>query len=978
MAQQTITGRVTDPAGEPLVGVNIYVPSTESGTVTDFEGNYEVTVPSPTARLVVSYTGMQTREIIVGNRNRINIILREEASMLDEVVVTAYRGEQKAKDLVGSYDQVTTEALETDRPIESFDKLLEGRIAGVQVQTVTGEPGLPVQVQIRGQGSLPRVTGNISASTQPLFVLDGVPLFDVTETNTNNSLFSDVNSQRLNPLTFVNPDDIESITVLKDASATALYGADAANGVILITTKSGSRRAGSRFNLSFSQGIAETINDIQFLNTAEYVELYRETLFNGGENPAQAGRTDIETDWRDLVQRNSTNADLDLSLSGNRDELRYRLSAGYNGLQSIQRGNGLQQGNFSVKVDVPLGDKLQLGTRLSTAYSHREGLTAFNAFSFPPNLPVRNPDGSFNNDGFFQFRPNPAALLEQNENYSNLLSANGVLTLSYRPSAAWRFRSQTGVDLYDQDQFQYNSALNGSGRSRDGLLRRSNRRNLQWITNGQAQWSPQNTGAHHPSALIGGELQRQETAQLVATGSGFPFDDLRRLDFLPRESKNVGESNFERSKASLYGELGYDYDYRYYVKLNARRDATSLFGGDQQANIFWALGLSWAFAEEPLWRERLPLGIDYGKLRLTYGITGNSRLGIYTAQGLYRYGNGDDYGQQIGLTVSAPINEFLSWERKRQLNLGLDLGFGEGRYGATLEYYYNRTIDALTSFDTPLESGFTSIVANAAEILNRGWEVTLRREANPEADFGWFSSVNFSRNYNELLDIAREEVPEGGNVIQGLVIGRDLGTLYGVPYAGVDPYNGKSLYRLADGSITDDVRRAREPANLVPLGTRTPDFYGGWTNRFSWRSFSLSALINYSYGSLIVVDDLTFQDGRQIAFNNQSRNQLDRWQQPGDLTDTPATNRDNPLVSRSSRYFYRNDYLQLASLTLNYTLPETLVRRWKMRNASVYALVNNLGYLYNDTSPRNRNSVAEYRFTFPEQRAYVLGIKMGW
>ncbi|MBC6994812.1 SusC/RagA family TonB-linked outer membrane protein [Neolewinella lacunae] len=988
-AQLMVKGKVTDETGEALVGVAIRVGDSGSGTLSDLDGNFELNVKDERVTLFLSYTGMRSltypldRATITttagGLRQAtLSLVLQSDVAQLKQVVVTAYRGAQERKDLVGSYEAVQLAELAPDRPEESIDKLLEGRIAGVQVNLTTGEPGLPVEVKIRGQSSLPRIGSGVAASTQPLFVLDGVPLFDVTETNSTGSVFSDVNSQRINPLTFLNPEDIESITVLKDASATALYGADAANGVVLITTKSVKNQDRLSFQVSYNQGYAKPIDEIKFLNTEEYVELARETLFNSNRNPAEAGTTEVFTDWRALVQRTSTNRDLDMVLSGGSAKgAGYRISAGYSELQGAHLRNGLEQLNLSVSLSVPLHEKLELGLRVNGSTQKREGISTYNAFSYPPNLPVRLADGSFNNDAFFARRPNPVAALEQNEDETNSKNLNSQINLSYAPGTTLQLRWLAGIDYISTDQFQYFSALNGSGAAQGGSLRLAQNDNGQWVSNVQASWSPQLGDAHHISLLGGGELNSQTQQRLVATGNSFPFDDLRQLRFLPADRTRVSESLFERRKASLYGELAYNYRYRYYLKLNGRRDASSIFGGDQQAQTLWALGSSWNISEEKWWGSQ-PLGISFAKLRLSYGITGNSRIGVYTARGLYRFTN-DVYVDQVPLVASAPINDFLGWERKQQANLALDLGFGtDNPFRLTLEVYRNTTVDAITSAAVPLESGFTSVIANAASLRNQGVELTFHYDGATDRKWVYNSSFNVARNRNVLLDINTEDLPATVGDPRAFRIGEDVNSFYGIIFAGVDPATGKELFQLADGTITDEIAPTREIANLVKLGSGSPDFFGGWSHSLRHGRFTAAAQFNFSYGGLLFVNDLTFQDGRQILFNNQSVNQLDRWQQPGDVTDTPRPSIDKPLVSRSSRYVYQINYLQFASLSLNYRLKTGARTPLNTQQVNLFALVNNLGYWYDEPRRENRNTIAEYRFNFPQQRAVVVGVKLGW
>ena len=960
----------------PLIGVTIRAVGTTTGTVTDVDGKYRIELTDTVTNLAFSYLGMAPRVLALNGRRLINVSLQPVGMELDGVVVTGYRGAQTRRDLVGSYAEVSTEELAADRPVESIDALLEGRVAGVRVQTVTGEPGLPIRIDIRGQSSLPVTGGNITASTQPLYVLDGVPLYDVLETNTTGTIFSDLNNQLLNPLAFINPDDVESIVVLKDASATALYGADASNGVVLITTKSGAAGK-TKVSFSASYGTGRPINEIQFLNTAQYIELARETLFNDGLNPALAGAADVETDWRGLVLQNPTNTDIDLALSGGQGDITYRLSAGYNLNESVHKRNGLEQGNLNLNLRFPVNDRIILRTRLSGAVQHKESLRSFGAFTFPPNLPVRNPDGSFNNDGFFERRPNPVALLEQNENYHDSYNLNGRITLNYRATKSIDLRLLAGVDQQQRDQFQYRSALNGSGALSGGRLIQTDSRNLQWISNGQATWSPEIGGNHHLNSLLGGELQRQRQERSLVSGDGFPFDDLRRIDVLPDANVAAASNVFETAQVSGYGEVAYDYDYRYYLKLNGRRDASSIFGGDQQADLFWAAGAAWGFSAEPGLKDRLPLGVSYGKLRASYGVTGNSRLGVYTTGGVYRQEFFDEnYGGALPALVAAPANDLLGWERKRQTSLGLDLAWPEDYVRLTLEYYSNRTIDGIVSFDTPRESGFSSIVGNGVSLRNYGFEATIRYQTARDRRLRYHGSFNFARNRNELLSLDFRDVPRSTQVSQ-FIVGQDINLIYGIPFAGVNTATGVAEYRLPDGTVTSERSAVIDPQNYVPIGRGVPDFYGGWHQGLSYGAFELTLQLNYSYGGDELVDRLTFTDGQQILINNQSVNQLDRWQRPGDVAPVPRLSIDNPPVSRSSRYVFRANYLQFSALSLSVDPVQLGWFKQRLRSAKVYVLVNNLGYLYDERRREDRNGVAEYRFTFPQQRAVVVGLKVG-
>ena len=970
--QRTITGMVRSTEGELLIGATILLPGTDQGTATDYEGKYILDIPADAEELVFSYTGMQTKTLTVGNRTRLDVILQPDVQMIKEVVVTAYTGELDQKDLVGSYEQVEGDELLPQRPIESFDKMLEGQVAGVQVELNTGEPGLPVQVRIRGNASIPPVrSSDIVASGQPLFVLDGVPLYDVSETNTANTPFSNTLDQQLNPLMFVRPEDIESITVLKDASATAIYGANAANGVILITTKQG--KAGkAKLTGGFSTGFSNLINEVEFLNTREYVTLARETFFNTGKNPADAGPLDIETDWPALTQRQGSIINANLSLSGGNNKTTYFLSAGYYEENAISRGNGLERITLRSNLNTKLSEKLNLRYGFSGGYVRKTSFSDFGAFTYPPNQSPINPDGSFNNGGFFINRPNPVAALAQNEFFHDAFNINNNLRLSYEILPGLEVRISGGLDGYLQLQYQYESALNGSGRTRNGQARRFTRGNLQWVANGQVSYQ-RNFDRHRLSTLAGVERNKQITYRQRISANDFPSDQLREFWTVNTENIDADESNYQDASESFYAQVSYDYDYRYYLTLSGRRDASSIFGGDVQAANFFSAGAAWAFSQER-WMEPMEW-LHFGKLRASYGLTGNSRLGTYSARGLYGYNDAFLYGNNIGIAPTAPANDNLTWELVRKYNFAIDLELAESRLRITIEHYRHYTEDAIYTIPVPLESGFTNIVTNAADQRNTGWEASIET-VNTEGEVRWTTRFNMARNRNQLTRIEAERFPASSLNSRGLVVGQNSSVIFGVPFAGVDPYNGKPLYFLPDGSITDDDDLVDDPANWVPIGQAAPDWYGGMTNTVTYKGLSLACLVSYTYGGDILVNGLTFTDGRQISFNNQSSNQLDRWQQAGDLTDTPRLHIDNTFQYNSTRYLFENDFLRLANVNLSYRLPDRWLDALGISSFSLTAQANNLGYLYSTRSRANRNGIAEYRFRFPEARSFMFGLNV--
>lgn len=966
-AQMTITGRVVNESGETLIGVNVVASQSGRGTITDLNGEYEITVPDNEKALAFTYIGMEKRVAIINNRRVINVTLKESSEILDEVVITAYRGGVEEKDLVGSYSQATQEDLETDRPVESLDQLLEGKVAGVQVESISGEPGLPVKVRIRGEGSLVRPGGaDVVASAQPLYVIDGVPLFDVLELNPNRNEFNTLNPEPLNPLAMLNPEDIETITVLKDAAATSIYGANAGNGVILITTKKG--RAGSHtINVSTTLGFAEEINDVKLLSSPEYVQLFREQLFNSGEDPSQAGSPDLFTDWRGLAQQQGFNTQTNLSFSGGTEKSTYRLSLGYYYLQSIAKRNDIARYSANLSLQQNFSEHVNLSTALNFSRLDKEAINTFNPRGFPPNLSPFLDNGQLNEEGFFATRPNPVSVLRQNENSYDNYDVNGRTTLTVKAYPWLKLTSLFGVNLYTNRQRLFQSGQNASGRNRDGYLSINNDENFRWIWSNRVSGDLPLKGMHRMSYIGGFEVQDRRNLNARSIGQGFISEDLREISFA--SERDARSSSFRDALVSGFADISYNYDYRYYASISWRRDASSLFGGDVRNADFGAIGLSWIFSEELFWNlDRITLG----KVRASFGTSGNARIGTYAAQGTYSLGINNQYGGVIGAFPANAANPDLGWESTTKWNLGLDLEWNNN-IKLTTELYSNTVNNAISSVSIPAESGFNTVIFNNGSMRNWGMEFTLSGQVIQNESWRWTTNFNAAFNRNKVLSVPVERIQSLSAV--GIREGEDVNTLYGVKYAGVDPYNGEPLYQLSSGEITDDRDLAYDIDNRQPIGRSAPLIAGGLTNAVQWKNFSLSVFLNYSYGGDFLISEFYISDGRQIAFLNQSVNQLDRWQQAGDITYVPRLDINNPFQRTSTRLLFDNDFIELNNVRFSYT-------PFRQKNGPVYLKslelslqVNRLGIWYFSKTKADRNGPKEYRFEFPRQRNYSFSLK---
>ncbi|MDX5480616.1 MAG: SusC/RagA family TonB-linked outer membrane protein, partial [Hymenobacteraceae bacterium] len=912
----------------------------------------------------------------VQDQSNFEVMLEQDAMSLKEVVVTsAYTGEKRREEVVGSISQLTARELQVDRPVESFDKMLQGMVAGVQVETNT-EPNKPVKINIRGQGSLTSFGGGRSTSTQPLFVVDGVPMYEQQRGDAS-GVFNGENL--LNPLSNINPQDIESVSVLKDASASAIYGADAANGVIIITTKAGAAGK-TRFNLDYRTGVSSFINEFKYLSGPQYYELLRETYINNGRpaNVAEmmAGSKTINTNWFDMLNRNASYHSANLDVSGGKDNTTYRFSSGYLNQQASAIGNDLQKLFFRLRLDQNINDKLKVGVNLSPSITRQNTLNNFGNIQLPPNISPYKEDGSYNN--ILQV-PNPLAVLAQNEEYSEGVAFTGSATAKYKLTDAISFSGLLGSDYYSKKETQYKSAKNSTGINRGGELKIYDRSNLSWIAFIQGMYDKTFAGRHTVNYLAGTQVQDQETQLLYGQGSGFTYDRMRELSMA--QNRNAASSKNASATVSYYSQLGYDLDKKYFLNLNVRSDKSSVFGGDKQVAVNGSVGLGWIVTKESFLQPNKIL--NHLRLRTSYGSTGNSRIGSYAARGLYRFSSLDPYN---GNTSSVPDltgapNPDLGWEKNLKFNFGMDVTL-LSRINITAEVYRNTIKNLISSVSVPLETGFETISANTGTMVNQGLELTINSANIESPDFTWNTTLNFGLNRNKITEF------NGGltglyseNAAAVTKVGVSTGSIWGFRWAGVDPQTGAELFYDNHGNLLD-----ARTVNTLPvtegtvLGDRLPTFEGGLINTFSYKDLSLTVNLVYSYGASFLASYTVQADGRNLDHSNQSVNLLDRWQKEGDMTNVPMLTNDisRKLVRNSSRYIHDLTHIKLSNVSLNYLLPERLTKVVKLERVSVFSNASNLLYWYREKSPAGRNGVAESRFLYPEMRPVVGGIRVGF
>jgi len=973
-----IRGKITSDEGEALGGAVVNLKGTGKTAVTNDKGEFTLTVDPAEAALgtlVVTYSGYLRREIKIGNRKELQISLEKNVQEMKSVVVTnAYSRPKRKEEVVGSISTVTAKELQTQRPIESFDKMLEGLAAGVQVQTNT-ELGTPVRINIRGQNALtPLATRNqtqLTTSAQPLFIVDGVP---VIEQRRGDEPIAFINrEQLLNPLAGINPTDIESISILKDAAATSIYGANASNGVVIITTKKG--RAGkTRINVGYSYGWSQPINQVKWLSGKQYHDLVKELYINMGRDPFAAellaGPSDINTNWFGLTNRYGNYHNIDFDMSGGSEGTQFRLSGQFQDQQSIQKGNDYKRASFNLRLDQVLTPKLNMTASLSPSFIQKNGLNVYSNVPIVPNVPAYNADGSY-----YQLSallvPNPLAVLEQNVDFHSGGTLNGSLRLNLQATKHLTLSTNFGISGLLNKQNLFFSGKNATGATRDGFAEIYDRINFGWVSFSQAQWRQRIKDKHGIDITAGFEAQSQNTKLLRGTGSGFTY---YRLNELSNARNNEAASSRQTSSSySVYGQASYDFNQKYFINISGRYDAASIFGPDFNATVNSAIGAGWNISQEKLLANAS--FVDLLRLRVSYGSTGNSRIGSYQAKGIYTFSDAGYNGYTSASPSSAP-NPDLGWEKGYKFNAGVDFNFLK-RFNLTFDVYNNITDDGISSIRIPVVNGFTTTLANIAKMRNRGFDVSLSAQVLNKR-VTWTSTLNAGYNKNIILAVKNNEALYSSNdLASALREGYSTSAIWGFKYAGVDPQTGEPLYVNNKGATVPILQLDRSILNSYIIGDRLPKLQGGFINAFSYRGISLNIVLTYSFGAKDLIDYNLEANGNNLTNRNGSVNLLDRWQKPGDIATIPKL-RQLPLpVVNSTQYVYDASFIKINNVSVTYLVPS--IKKLNGLRTTVFVNATNLAYWYKQGSPAGRNGYREYRFgTFPEAQTFSWGARFNF
>ncbi|UFH56097.1 TonB-dependent receptor [Spirosoma sp. KNUC1025] len=964
---QAVSGLVTSSdEGTGLPGVSVSVKGSTQGTLTDANGNYRLSVGN-NATLVFSFIGFNSVEQPVNGRSVINVQLKTDVRNLNEVVVTGY-GQQIKRDLTGNIAKVRAADIQ-DQPVTTFDQALQGKAAGVQINAGSGKLGQGIQVRVRGQSS-------VSASNQPLYVIDGIPV------TTENLSF---NSASTNPLADINPQDIESVDILKDASAGAIYGARAANGVVLITTKRG--KAG-RTNINFGAqyGSSKPTRKLEFLNTEQYVSFYNRAAANSdridGLDPNDPDSytsymkgfyetqglgtygtpNQVSTNWGDLAYQDAPYQQYDLNINGGNEKTTFYLSGQLLDQKGILIGNALQRYAGRINLDHQVSSRLRVGFNTGLTRTYNQRLSADNQFdnpmqmvALPPmtpatdpttGLPVGTPPGDISIPVYYNPLINIGNSYFNTTVYRNISSVYGQLTLMKGLS----FRTEFGLDvLNQQEELYYNSKTQRNFSAPQGIGQNRYVRVENYNTN---NFFTYNTlfGRSNLDVTVGMSYQQSQQKTNFTEGRDFPSDAYRQIASAARKTDGSStESNFRF--LSYFARANYKFADRYLLGLSARIDGSSRFGRNSRYGFFPAVSAGWVLTEEEFLKSNNTL--SFLKIRSSYGRTGNADIqtaGNVSLQNFPQLGlfTGDSpYGAQPGQRPSQLANPDLKWETTDQFDVGIDFGFLNNRINGEIDYYNKQTSGLLLNVNVPGTTGFATQFKNVGKLENQGFEFVLNTE-NLTGAFRWTTNFNAAINRNKITNLQGQIIEGGINAMSRAVEGQPLGVFFTQEYAGVDPANGDALWYKnttnTDGSIDRSTTNTYSQAQRVVVGSPLPKWTAGITNTFSYKGFSLNVLFNGVFGN-----KLNFYGvGRYSSANgrfedNQTVNQLAAWTPENPNTNVPEARLFfNNGAQSSSRFVLDGTFVRLRTVTLSYNLPKTLINRIKLNTVRVFVTGQNL------------------------------------
>ena len=987
-AAGAIRGTVIDSASRrPVDGVQVVLAGTTLGALTSSGGTYvirNVPVGTYSVRATRLGFGPAQRSVTVAalDTSVADFTLRAAALNLSQVVVVGY-GTANRREVTNAVTTVRSEDL-VNVPVASVEAALQGKAAGLQVIQNAGNPGNGISVRVRGSSSL-------SAGNQPLYVIDGIPMLRDSYSQLG------MGGQDVSAVSGISPDEIASIDVLKDASASAIYGSRGSNGVVLITTKRG--QAGRpKITWNGYYGTQDLSKKVNMLNAKEYVAYFNEAAKNDGyaddELPFAPGVDDtINTDWQESVLQTAPVYDLSLGMTGGSDRISYFVSGSFFNQKGILVGSQYRRANVRANLDFSPSSKLSVRTSIGLG---REGNfrnendntidgVATNALANQPNVRVRNSDGTFTSTDDGLEYTNPVALGVLDNAESRTLRAMGNSELSYAFTDRLRLNGRVGVDMLNLRDLRWNSPLiiGTYAASARGVAQQGNTTVSRYVAETYLQWDAPGQRFGQLSLVGGSGVEYNSRENDFLQGEGFGSSQFRYPGNAGKVTSYDG-GRTDNNLASFFSRGTWSLKDRYFASASVRMDGSSRFGDNNRYGLFSSGSIGWALSDEA-WLSAIKKVGDL-KLRLSYGETGNQGIADDYAP-LARFGRAN-YSDVPGIAPSSLANPDLKWETTREFDVGVDFSMLSGRVGIVADYFKKKTDDLLVSRPITSTSGFTSVYDNIGNIENRGWEFQLSTEPIRESKVGglsWSSDFNISFLKNEVTALYRNEPFNAGiRSLNRVEIGQPLGAFHTLRFKGVDPQTGDAIYDdvNGDGDITADDR--------VIVGSPHPDYFGGFTNTISWKGFDFRSFVQFTQGNKVFNAIRIFADDGGYYFDNKLRDSYEkRWKKPGDIAEQPRLSYDGTSGARdvSSRFVEDGSYVRLQELTLGYRLPRSWARTFNLDEARFFVSGRNLvtwtdytGYNpdVNSNGSSATISLGTDFYAYPLARTFSFGVRGAW
>lgn len=952
-SQTIIRGNVIDEkTKEPIIGASVALKATTNGTLTDAHGGFslQVTKALPVT-LSISLVGYKSQDIDVYDAEEpIILSLKEDFNFLDEVVVTGYTSQQR-RSVSGAITSINLSDGIKETAASGFDQLLQGKAPGVQISSNTGVPGGGVIFRVRGSNS-------INAGVDPLYIIDGVFI------SNSNLISTGMGGQtQSNPLSDINPSDIENITVLKDANATAIYGSLGANGVVIITTKRGKQDTKAKISVSLSHGWANAIKKFRSITGPETAILANEAAYNTGIDRGLSP-SDIKLPFADpsgmpTYDRNSdlfrtaALSNYEISAQGGNSNSTYYVGLGYTKQESVVKPSDFERYSGRLNYDNNLTSKLKIGTSINLSKVYRNVSSNDNnpkgvinsAIFVRSYLPIYNEDGSYARYGSFD---NHLALIEHLDNNATTWRTIGNLFLEYNLLKELKFRSSWSLDNTDLTESNYADTFISAGIATNGSATSYKAKNIVYTAEQLLTYNKVFKDKHALNVLLGNTVNAVQEEYTSASGQGFATNDLKDISVAATKSGSASKS--ESRLLSFFGKASYTYNNKYTIDGSIRADASSKFGKNKRWGYFPSVGLTWDASQESFIKNIN--FFDALKFRGSFGYSGNQNgIGSYAALGLWSAGS--NYLETAGTAPSQLANPDLTWETTRQLDLGFDFAILKNAISFSFDYYNKYTYDLLLNVPVPYRSGFTSFLQNYGAVRNSGVELGIQSTNINKKDFKWTTEFNISWNKNKIEKLASDiTLGASGRNASILREGYSVNSFYLYKQLYVDPETGNAVYEDVnkDGFITSADRQI--------VGNALPNYTGGFTNDITYKDFSLNLFFYFQQGNKILSmhDFFLVHGGTQNNIGFIPR-QLERWQKAGDITDIPrlttysgdptinggsANNYGGNVANMSSRYLSDGSFIRLKNLALSYNLPKSIIRNLQLSRLRATVSVTNL------------------------------------